>query len=394
MPVTTTWSIHSLTGSRVSVGRMPMVVPPALLAPRAAAAITSPSPPVTTVAPRSASSRPTVSAFSSCSVPLPTTETWMAICAMLGHMSAPRQARGGVLVVGGGFAGAYVAKELGHRGATIVSKENFMLYTPLLPEAASGTLEPRHCVVPLREMCPHAELILGSVTAFDLEAKTAAVETDEGPQTVEWAQLGPGRRGPADPARHPAAARRIRGGRAAQARDRDPRRDDARVGYGRQRRARRRDADPNEHARVDGGRRAEPRPAPVVAAARREGPRRGGRAAPRARARACVGARRLRARPEHAQRPPRSAHLPARAPPSAAPRAQPDRPARAIRLPHARPGRDARPPQGHRGGARPEPARLPRLVGDALVSPVPASARAAEGAGRRRLDGGALLPPR
>ena len=92
-------------------------------------------------------------------------------------------------MVGGGFAGAYVARELGDRGATIVSKENFMLYTPLLPEAASGTLEPRHCVVPLREMCPHAELILGSVTALDLEARTAAVETDEGPQTVEWSEL-------------------------------------------------------------------------------------------------------------------------------------------------------------------------------------------------------------
>jgi NADH dehydrogenase len=94
-----------------------------------------------------------------------------------------------VLVVGGGFAGAYVAKELGDRGATIVSKDNFMLYTPLLPEAASGTLEPRHCVVPLREMCPHAELILGSVTTLDLEAKTAAIETPDGPQTVEWSDL-------------------------------------------------------------------------------------------------------------------------------------------------------------------------------------------------------------
>jgi len=94
-----------------------------------------------------------------------------------------------VLVVGGGFAGAYVARELGGRGATIVSKENFMLYTPLLPEAASGTLEPRHCVVPLRVMCPHAELILGSVNAVDLEARTVAVETDEGPQTVGWREL-------------------------------------------------------------------------------------------------------------------------------------------------------------------------------------------------------------
>jgi NADH dehydrogenase len=100
-----------------------------------------------------------------------------------------REARGEVLVVGGGFAGAYVARELGGRGATIVSKENFMLYTPLLPEAASGTLEPRHCVVPLRQMCPHADLILGSVTALDFEAKTASVVTDDGPQTVGWSEL-------------------------------------------------------------------------------------------------------------------------------------------------------------------------------------------------------------
>ena len=59
-------------------------------------------------------------------------------------MAAMRQARGGVLVVGGGFAGGYVARLLGEHGATIVSPENFMLYTPMLPEAASGTLEPRH----------------------------------------------------------------------------------------------------------------------------------------------------------------------------------------------------------------------------------------------------------
>jgi len=94
-----------------------------------------------------------------------------------------------VLVLGGGFAGAYVARLLGERSATIVSQENFMLYTPLLPEAASGTLEPRHCVVPLRVMCPAAELVLGRVTAVDLEARTARIETDEGPQTVAWREL-------------------------------------------------------------------------------------------------------------------------------------------------------------------------------------------------------------
>ena len=90
-----------------------------------------------------------------------------------------RQARGGVLVVGGGFAGGYVARLLGKRGATIVSPENFMLYTPMLPEAASGTLEPRHVVVPLRQMCPHAELVLGRVTAIDEERGSRTVETPD-----------------------------------------------------------------------------------------------------------------------------------------------------------------------------------------------------------------------
>jgi len=100
-----------------------------------------------------------------------------------------RDARGGVLILGGGFAGAYVGRLLGGRGATIVSPENFMLYTPLLPEAASGTLEPRHAVVPLRVMCRRAELLLGRATGVDLEARTAAIETDEGPQTVRWQEL-------------------------------------------------------------------------------------------------------------------------------------------------------------------------------------------------------------
>ena len=100
-----------------------------------------------------------------------------------------RSARGGVLVLGGGFAGAYVARLLGESGATIVTPENFMLYTPLLPEAASGTLEPRHTIVPLRAMCPHTELLLGRATAVDLDARTAAIETDAGAQTVRWEEL-------------------------------------------------------------------------------------------------------------------------------------------------------------------------------------------------------------
>src|SRR5215470_12222677 len=99
------------------------------------------------------------------------------------------EALGGTLVVGGGFAGGYVARLLGTRGATIVSPENFMLYTPLLPEAASGTLEPRHVVVPLRQMCPHAELLLGRVTSRDPESRSVVADTLGGTFEIGYERL-------------------------------------------------------------------------------------------------------------------------------------------------------------------------------------------------------------
>ena len=92
-------------------------------------------------------------------------------------------------MLGGGFAGSYVARLLGKRGATIVSPENFMLYTPMLPEAASGTLEPRHVVVPLRMMCPHAELLLGRARELDVARQRVQVETEDGLLTVRYTEL-------------------------------------------------------------------------------------------------------------------------------------------------------------------------------------------------------------
>jgi NADH dehydrogenase len=101
----------------------------------------------------------------------------------------PRVAKGGVLVLGGGFAGSYVARELGQTGATIVNPTNFMLYTPLLPEAAAGSVEPRHVTVPLRTMCPDAELVLGSVVGVDAERRVAHVESEAGRFAIAYAEL-------------------------------------------------------------------------------------------------------------------------------------------------------------------------------------------------------------
>ena len=103
--------------------------------------------------------------------------------------TARREAAGGTLVVGGGFAGAYVARLLGKRGATIVNPDNFMVYTPLLPEAAAGTLEPRHVVVPLRQMCPHAELLLGVARERDPEKRTVVADTLGGTYEIGYERL-------------------------------------------------------------------------------------------------------------------------------------------------------------------------------------------------------------
>jgi NADH dehydrogenase len=100
-----------------------------------------------------------------------------------------REARGGTVIVGGGYAGSYVARYLGKRGATIVNPQNSMLFTPLLPEAASGTLEPRHVVVPLRAMCPHSELVLGQATTLDFGRRRVQVETLEGLVNIGYQDL-------------------------------------------------------------------------------------------------------------------------------------------------------------------------------------------------------------
>jgi NADH:quinone reductase (non-electrogenic) len=85
-----------------------------------------------------------------------------------------------LVILGAGFAGSYVARGLGRAAervsVTLVDPHNYTLYTPLLAEAASGTVEPRHVVVPVRQMCPRAQLVLGRATGVDLATRRVAVE--------------------------------------------------------------------------------------------------------------------------------------------------------------------------------------------------------------------------
>jgi NADH dehydrogenase len=91
-----------------------------------------------------------------------------------------------VVIAGGGFGGAMAARELERimprqsARLTLVNDVNFMLYTPFLPEAAAGTLEPRHVVTPLREILDRTYLRLGTICGHDPEARTVELRTRDG----------------------------------------------------------------------------------------------------------------------------------------------------------------------------------------------------------------------
>ena len=91
-----------------------------------------------------------------------------------------------VVIAGGGFGGLYAARRLesvlARHSATItlVTETNYLLYTPLLPGAAAGSLEPRHVVVPAREELGWTEVKLGSVTGGDARARELGVRTVDG----------------------------------------------------------------------------------------------------------------------------------------------------------------------------------------------------------------------
>jgi NADH dehydrogenase len=101
-----------------------------------------------------------------------------------------------VVIAGGGFGGLYAARRLERRlprhsaRILLVTDVNFLLYTPLLPGAAAGSLEPRHVVVPLREELEWAEIHLGRVTGANPAANEVSVDTVDGRhETLRYDQL-------------------------------------------------------------------------------------------------------------------------------------------------------------------------------------------------------------
>src|SRR5579875_3327535 len=91
-----------------------------------------------------------------------------------------------ILIVGGGYVGMYTALGLQKRlsrGAaeiTIVDPQSNMTYQPFLPEAAAGSIEPRHVVVPLRKVLRGCTVLTGAVTRIDHASHTVTVQPADG----------------------------------------------------------------------------------------------------------------------------------------------------------------------------------------------------------------------
>lgn len=101
-----------------------------------------------------------------------------------------------VLIVGGGYLGMYTAKRLekklgaGEARITVVDPNSYMTYQPFLPEAAAGSISPRHVVVPLRKVFDRVRVLGGRVVRIDHGERTVRYEPNEGEsETIAYDHL-------------------------------------------------------------------------------------------------------------------------------------------------------------------------------------------------------------
>ena len=95
-----------------------------------------------------------------------------------------------ILILGSGFAGIEVLKKLQRKfrkkdniDITLVSRDNFLLFTPMLHEVSSGMIEIRHIVTPIRTFCKKAYFYQANVHLIDLENKKVVITHKIGKQS-------------------------------------------------------------------------------------------------------------------------------------------------------------------------------------------------------------------
>jgi NADH dehydrogenase len=107
------------------------------------------------------------------------------------------QATRRIAIVGGGFAGATLARRLARRlppgwEAMLLSEESTTTYNPLLPEVVGASIFPEQVVAPLRQVVDvrrGGRFVMGRVTAVDLERRSLSCETLAGTRRFDWDHL-------------------------------------------------------------------------------------------------------------------------------------------------------------------------------------------------------------
>ncbi len=96
-----------------------------------------------------------------------------------------------VVILGGGFAGVYTAmylEKLAGRNSdfniTLVNRENYFVFQPMLPEVISGSIEIQHIINPIRRLCRRTNLVVRDVEQIDLENKVVSTSPGFRPQPV------------------------------------------------------------------------------------------------------------------------------------------------------------------------------------------------------------------
>ena len=97
-------------------------------------------------------------------------------------MAESRRTR--ILILGGGFGGVYTAmrleKLLGRDPSVevgLVSKENYLVFQPMLPEVISGSIGILDTITPIRRLCPHTNLYNRAVETIDLNEKVVTTSS-------------------------------------------------------------------------------------------------------------------------------------------------------------------------------------------------------------------------
>src|SRR5437879_13890130 len=96
-----------------------------------------------------------------------------------------------ILILGGGFAGVYTARTLekllapGEAEITLVNRENYWVYQPMLPEVISGSIGLTNVVSPIRRLCPRTNLIMREVEDIDLKKQILTVSPGFRPRQLQ-----------------------------------------------------------------------------------------------------------------------------------------------------------------------------------------------------------------